>query len=594
MAKKKKSSKKHAKTRETADNDDIDVMTLYKRYKKYIPFALLLFFILFGYFLRIYHLNYPVIGYHNWKTAHYITEARNFAEQGFFKYGFFVPMRDTMESIQEQPDGAHPDTFPTISVIVGFLFKIFGQSLKLARIVGIFFSLLSVMFSYLLVKELFEREDLALLTAFLSSINPLYVFFSHNIQLVNPALCFMLAGAYFYVRWIKGFDNNKFTSLYVAAFLVMLATITKYDFAVIGIPMLFIFPYKKVLKNRNRFIMPLAIVLLILSVFPLWYFYNEVHVTKIFRPDLGAQGSASQGLTKLIDFTILSDSEFWQVMKAYIADNYTSIGFILALLGSIFFLIIYILKPSEKQGYRFFIGYIFGSVFFLFIMGFKLSGHNYHQFPIAPLIIFLLAFFYIAIASNLSNFFKQEPLKQTVKIGLVILLIFIFPLPSKSVYTQSIEAKDRMFNTQFPGLDIAGEYIREHASTNERMFHSSHQSFGVLWHAGIKGYKPPANLEIFTQAEEDYNVDWVLVYQWGIQTYFENEELFNHLRENYRLVQFAMIPEGQQNRAIYFLFRRGGTFNESELNTMLQDKPAFKKTYEYTKGPYELIYINLE
>ena len=83
---------------------------------------LLVFFLFMGFYLRFYHVDYPVIGYHNWKSAHYLTEARNFADEGFFKAGFFVPLRDTMNQINEQPNGAHADTFPLDPIIIGFLF----------------------------------------------------------------------------------------------------------------------------------------------------------------------------------------------------------------------------------------------------------------------------------------------------------------------------------------------------------------------------------------------------------------------------------------------------------------------------------------
>ncbi|OYT40911.1 MAG: hypothetical protein B6U86_03365, partial [Candidatus Altiarchaeales archaeon ex4484_43] len=57
--------------------------------KRYIPLLLLVFFVLLGLHLRSYHIDYPVVGYHNWKEVHYLTEARNFVRGGFFRYGFF-------------------------------------------------------------------------------------------------------------------------------------------------------------------------------------------------------------------------------------------------------------------------------------------------------------------------------------------------------------------------------------------------------------------------------------------------------------------------------------------------------------------------
>ena len=143
----KKSEKNSSKT-----SEDVQLnFDFLKKFNFRYEYVFLLVFLILGFSMRYYHIDYPVIGYHNWKVGHYITEARNFAEEGFFKYGFFVPMRDSMEGIDEQSDCAHNDTFPTIAIIVGFFFKIFGQSLVVARTVNILFSLGAVVFFYLLI-----------------------------------------------------------------------------------------------------------------------------------------------------------------------------------------------------------------------------------------------------------------------------------------------------------------------------------------------------------------------------------------------------------------------------------------------------------
>ena len=82
--------------------------------KKNWAFIILIAIFLFGLHLRSYHLDYPVIGYHNWKETHYLTEARNFADEGFFKHGIFVPEYDYPKPARD-PSGVHADTFPMIS-----------------------------------------------------------------------------------------------------------------------------------------------------------------------------------------------------------------------------------------------------------------------------------------------------------------------------------------------------------------------------------------------------------------------------------------------------------------------------------------------
>ncbi len=568
----------------------------FKNIKKLLPFLILGIILVIGVYQRFYHINYPMVGYHNWKSAHYLTEARNFANEGFFKHGFFVPMRDTMERSNEPSDGAHGDTFPTTGIIIGFLFRIFGESLVLARIVNIVFSVGYIIATYLLIRKLFEREDLALLTAFLTAVNPLYVFFSHNIQMDTQGLFFMVLGLYYYVCWIK--NQEKFSSLYLASFFIMFASVTKYSFAVAIIPIMITFPYAKFLKDLKKYIKPLAITGFISMMFPAWLYYSQYVIKKtIYEVNIietQRTTSGIKGLLSSIDLSIVFDSNFWNVMKSYVADNYSLIGMNFAFIGMLVFMFLFLTKNRKEFSYRFTFGTIIGMVAFLFIMGQKLNGHNYHQFPVAPFIIFFISYLFVVIGRNIASFFKDDYVKSIVIALVILIMLFVFPGPEKSVYAQSMQGKDRMFNTQFPGLDVAGYYIRDHSLPNERILHSSHQSFGVLWHAGRKGYKPPNTLEELKENEANFNATYLFAYQWGINSYFGNKEILDYVKQNYRLVQFAYVQNGQQASPLYFVFRKGGTFDDSKLNEILANKPVKKTTYHYTNGPYDIYSIDLE
>jgi hypothetical protein len=582
------------------DYFELDLSKVFSKFKW--TYLILFLMLCFGFYLRFYHIQYPVIGYHNWKTAHYITEARNFAREGFFKYGFFVPMRDSTESISEPLDGQHNDTFPAIGIIVGFLFKIFGESLVVARLANILFSLGSVFLFFLLIKALFEREDLALLCGFLAAINPMYVFFSHNIDVINPGLFFMLLGTLFYVKWIKEqVDNNKFSFLYLASFFIMLASITKYTFVVIVIPVFFSFPFKKILKNLKKAAFPLLIALLIFSGFPMWMAYSEIYVkNNVFGKNFSQDSLDSYDLVNLVDLSMIWNGEFWSIMKSYVTDNYSMIGVFFAFIGSFLFLILYLSKNKNNFGYKFTFWYFISVFIFIFIMGYKLSGHSYHQFPIAPLIIFMIGYFIDVVAANIviiaAKVFNFSRGKLLIKVAVCVIIIFLIPLPNLALYAKSIEAKNRQFDTQFPGLDIAGNYIRAHANEGDRMFHSSGQSFGVLWHAGIKGYKPPATAEYLKKAEQENNISWIFMYQWGISSYFQNQGVMDYIRNNYRLVEFGFVQVSEQQvQPLFFLFRKGGSFNESNLNSMLQNKPVVNTQYSFSnKKFYEVRSIDLE
>ena len=155
------------------------------------------------------------------------------------------------------------------------------------------------------------------------------------------------------------------------------------------------------------------------------------------------------------------------------------IGLIFAILG-LFLMIFFFFKNKKNIGYRFVLSYLAASVLWFFVMSFKLSGHNYHQYPITPLIIMLTSYLFVVVAANFKKIINIKYVN--IIVFLVIISALFFPL-----YSVSLQAKNRMFDTQFIGLDVAGEYIKLNSQPDSRMFFPSHQSYGVLWHSERKG-----------------------------------------------------------------------------------------------------------
>lgn len=551
---------------------------------QYWPLAILLCILIFGTALRAYHLDYPVIGYHNWKETHYVTEARNFAENGFFKEGILLPYSN-LPGLRKEASGAHPDTFPMISVITGIAFSIFGSHLAVARTVNLLLGLGAIIAAYLLIRQLFKREDMALAAAFLTALNPLLVYFSHNVQLMAAGTFFMLLSPYFLARWV---EKDKPKHLILASLFFSLAVLSKLPFVIMAIPILFMIPWKRVLTLRKR-IKEFSISAGILLLIPLWSFYTDVILAERFSIGLGG------GRMKSVNFDVVFSSNTFQALKSYAADNYGAysggfqIGLFLALLGALALLIMLFLKKKFTLGNRFLVGYIIGAIIWYPIMAEKLAGHNYHQHPVAPLIIFLIAYLFSILAVNLEAILNQftghgKSYARYIIIGLLALLLI----------APSMAARERMFNTQFIGLDVAGEYIRTNSQPDERVWTSSHQSWGVLWHADRKGYRPPSNVEDFIFGEDERNVRWVLAYQWGLNQFLGNQPVADHLLNNYELVQMGFIQNTGQVQPMWFLFKKGGNTNLSQLNQMAQGKPSYTREYENTKGKTTVSYINFK
>ena len=548
---------------ERSDKDDKEEISIsLGALKNNWQWILLILIVLFGAYFRYYHIDYPVIGYHNWKESRYLEEARNFADEGFFKYGFFVASFD-YPGIHGDPSGAHSGEFPTLSILVAVLFSIFGASLYIARFFTLLLGLCSIVTMYLLMKELFDREDIALSSAFAMAMMPLLVFFTHNVDVINVGLPLMLLGAYFYVLWVK---HDKGEDMMFASALIMLAAVSKYEFLVMGIPMLFIFPWNR-LKELGKFgpkCYPYIVSVMIFALLPLQYIYS-LYVSKV-------TGSAAV-TGALIDTSVIFTSVWWQTLKAYTADNYTILGFYLALFGIAFMLLMF---KKKNSGYRFGLGYLIGTILYFIIMSKKLGGHSYHQYPVAPFFALMIAYCLVFVATNASGIVKMKIMKP-----LFIIVLFII------LYFPSATAWNRQFDTQFYGLDIAGDYIKSSSQPNERIIHSGHQDYGVLWHADRKGIDGgiPNSSEI-RWAEENLNVKWIFVYQWGL-TVVQDPDRWSYIKDNYRLRQMAFINQ----QPIYLLFSKGGKFNESMLQNMTGVPGS--KTYDLTSGTVQVDYVNL-
>jgi len=543
---------------EQEQNKDFNLVKFMKKNWNWVLLAIIL---VFGFYVRIYHLNFPVVGYHNLKEVHYLTEARNFARDGFFKYGFFIPAWD-YPKINDDPSGIHSDTFPTISIIVGIFFKIFGFKLWVARLLNIFFALGSVVFFYLIIKKLFKREDLALISTALMSLNPLLTFFGRQVQLINPALFFCLMGSYFYFKWL---ENFSWKNLLLFAIPMFLGILTKYSFVLFIIPLFFLFPFKE-LKDKKKWPQYLSIAIIaILSAS--W----AIYASKVSK---NIQGQLLQ-----FNLTDFFSGSFWKTMYYYAADNYTILGVVLAFLGIVSFLILS--KGKTLEGFKYIKYYLYSSVVWFIIFAGKLKGHNYHQYPIIPIVVFFIAYFFVVVSVNISRLFKLKHLRLVLPLILIIIL-----------WIPSVNSKNRMFDTYFIGLDIAGEYIKANSKPGERLLHSAHQSFGINWHADMKGERI-TNLTELKYAEKNLNVSWLFVYQWGIPKYMQDQELWDYIKQAYSLKQFAFVQSGNELQPVYFLFNKGGSFNESELNEYLQTKTISTKKYESTKGQMPLNYINI-
>src|SRR3989344_1829741 len=158
-----------------------------------------------------------------------------------------------------------------LPLLFAFLYKISGNTEILLRISMLLFSTATVVFAYLLIKEMFDKKY-AMISAFVMSVAWLPLFFTSRLLTNIPDVFFITAGLYFF--W-QGYANNKSKlGIYLSALFFGLGIFTRFASLIMLIPIfVYILTKEKLgfLKNKQLWIM-LFIMLLILMPFFIKFF----------------------------------------------------------------------------------------------------------------------------------------------------------------------------------------------------------------------------------------------------------------------------------------------------------------------------------
>ena len=157
---------------------------------------------------------------------------------------------------------------PFFYLLAGLIFRIFGDSLIVSHLIIIIFSFLSVYFTYLIGKELFNKRT-GIIASLILLFTPIFFSFSGLFNLEMPLTAFVIMSLYSSII-------NKYT-LY--ALFGSLAVLTKETAISVAVAMLFI----KILKEKNKLKIALIYSIPILS-FLLWMILNKIHYGLFLYP----------------------------------------------------------------------------------------------------------------------------------------------------------------------------------------------------------------------------------------------------------------------------------------------------------------------
>jgi len=162
-----------------------------------------------------------------WRQIDTESIARNFVK---YRFNIFYP--------QFNYDGPLPNyvqlEFQITTFIIAILYKVFGFSVVLARIVPISFFVISCYFLFKLIEEIYSYKT-AYLVTFIYSIIPLNIYYSRAIMPESALLCFFNGGFYYFYKWFK---NDKLKDLFISGALISLAISQKNPAVFIGLAIL--------------------------------------------------------------------------------------------------------------------------------------------------------------------------------------------------------------------------------------------------------------------------------------------------------------------------------------------------------------------
>jgi Dolichyl-phosphate-mannose-protein mannosyltransferase len=541
--------------------DEIKLDLSFMKRLNYIWVFLILFIVL-GVYLRIYHLNFPTIGYHNMKENELLDQAVLFMKEGHWLHKKAFAFYGLDEGLGYHEEYGQMPLVPYMTVVLWF---IFGQKIWLIRLLMIAFFLAAVVLSYLITKKLTKNDYVSLLTAFLMTIMPLGIYFGRNIQVEPPALFFSLLSIYFYLRWIEGFSHKD---IFYASLFLGIAGLLKYTFMIFAVPMLFIFPFKefyvRFMKEKTKAVKDIlyGVYGMIPLVLGIWIF----EFLTIVDP--------SKKNYDIEPFRVLTTSYWqtrWPIIASFLRDNYTWWFVFMALAGLVFMF----LKYRTQLG-KFSIGYTIAIIPYILLISSKLAGHSYYQMPFLPLVCILSAYFLFGLGNILKQMFKYKVMLY------VPLLVILLAIPEMQA------ANDRVFGTVFYGQDFLGEYLKTRMEPGERFvaFTGSQDLATCSYAQHSCGWV--SNLEEFKHKDEVFNLRYIYIGNSEFDKLNSNDTMWVYIRNNYHIDLVGMLMVNKQFVPLHIILKKGGKFDLTQVQNK-QPQPA--TTYDSKQGPITYYYI---
>ncbi|MCX7698151.1 MAG: glycosyltransferase family 39 protein [Candidatus Goldbacteria bacterium] len=358
--------------------------------------------------------------------------------------------------------------------ITYFFLKLFGFNLLNMRIIAILFSLFSLFFFFMLVKELYGKS-VAIIALMFFSILFICISFSRNDEFVYRVVFYFNAGAYFLIRGIK---TGKWIFFILAA-IFMGFNIFAYQAGKMHIPLIIIifclytFNFSKIqIFLKNLFPLIIVFIIAFVMISPL--------IAEIIQKLDNYFGFYREFKLKSNRFTILTDlfKQFIIVAKSFTVkgtEHFTTVlpgRPILIGLEQIFFIlgVVYILYNFKCRANIIVISWFLLGIFPIIYFPYVFELYYYRMILVFPVLTIVMALGFHVIYTHISEYFKNKKIVYT----LLFLISFIFSFQNSYVdyfkkFPINSRVRDRYHHVNF---EIEKEIKR--ASKNSTIFLSEY------------------------------------------------------------------------------------------------------------------------
>jgi 4-amino-4-deoxy-L-arabinose transferase-like glycosyltransferase len=324
---------------------------------------------------RLYRIDIPFIEAHSWRQVTNADITRHFSE------GVMNPFMPRVS--WGGLNGAVGMEFPLLHYVTAIVWLIAGESDKVARLVAVAFSLMSIVLGYFLGARLFGRPA-GRATAFLLAFSPSLVFFGRSFLSDTPMLTFSIGAV---LAWDRYFDKPTTARAVVAALVTSLAPLVKLPAILVLGPIGGLALSRlgwAALRDPRLWAGCLAAIALVAG----WYWhadriYLETGLTQaIFRPSGTypqevAPGVIYGSVSHWSTAAQLRSGEFWiGMLDRFWGLHLTALGFLGALFGTML---------VWRSGRRLVVGLWLLAGFLLLIVSTQGQWmHEFHQLPLMP------------------------------------------------------------------------------------------------------------------------------------------------------------------------------------------------------------------